>query len=187
MPKAVEVLGQASVDLATAKKRWAAPSYSRATPSVDDANVYTWSKVGLVAIDRATGKERWHHKFEDLNWDKTIAIADDRVVTRADGKLVALAKSSGKVLWQFANDDPYGIGCSSPVIAGDVVLSVLVTKASTMKAFHAVDLASGKELWRHTKFPLRKDEEASLSWYCTPWVADDGTIFVQASGIQALR
>ncbi|MGC4119597.1 MAG: PQQ-binding-like beta-propeller repeat protein [Myxococcales bacterium] len=175
-----------AVELASAKLLWTAASYARATPSLDAECVYTWGPKGLMAIERANGKVRWAYKFEDLNWDKTIAIAADRVVTRADGSLVALDKSKGKVLWKHGPKKPYSIGCASPCIAGDVALCVLVEDGGG-ESFDAVDLATGKLLWSVRDFPLRKTEKAALSYYCTPCIDETGTVYVQAYGIHALR
>lgn len=175
-----------AVELESSKLLWTAPSYARATPSLDAECVYTWGPAGLMAIDRAKGKVRWSHKFEDLNWDKSIAVAADRVVTRADGCLLALDKRDGKLLWKHGPKKPYTIGCASPCIAGNVALCVLVENGGG-ESFDAVDLATGKLLWSVRDFPLREKEKAALSYYCTPCVDEAGTVYVQAYGIHALR
>jgi hypothetical protein len=67
------------------------------------------------------------------------------------------------------------------------MLCVLVEEGRDEPVLSAVDLRSGKLLWKRERFPLRENESALLSWYCTPAVAPDGTILVQAYGLQALR
>lgn len=132
------------------------------------------------------GKPRWTSKVKSVPdcWDKPIAIASDRVVARADGRLVALDKRKGKQLWSVATKNADPIGRASPIIAGDTVMCVLVDDSGTTTAIlHAVDLASGKLRWTRSEFP----ESAPLSWYCTPAVTADGTMLVQAYGLQALR
>jgi len=178
-----------AIDAATQKKKWTAPSCSRAMPTVDEASVYTWTDGGLTAIDRATGKPRWTAKSKDLyrDWSKSIAIAGDRVVARIEGKLAAFDKAKGRRLWSVGMTKPYTIGGASPIVAGDVVVCILVDDDSENPMLHAVDLVSGKVLWTRDKFPLRKTESAPLSYYCTPGVGSDGTVFVQAYGLHALR
>ncbi len=177
-----------AVDLATRKKKWTTPSCARETPSLDDTTIYTWTDGGLTAIDRATGKPRWTSKTEDVysDWGKSIAIAADRVLARVEGKLVAFDKAKGKRLWAVGTKKPYPIGGASPIIAGDVALCILVDDKSEEPILHAVDLASGKVLWKRDEFPNGK-EAAPLSFYCTPAVGADGTVFVQAYGLHALR
>ena len=84
-----------AVDVATQKKRWTIPAYARATPSVDAKHVYVWSTKGILAVDRATGKQKWLAKLDSkrADDDKTFAITGDRLLTRAAGKL--RGKSSG--------------------------------------------------------------------------------------------
>jgi outer membrane protein assembly factor BamB len=167
------------------KLKWKCPAYQRGAPSLDEASVYTWAPDGLTAVDQATGQVRWAHRKEGLDWEKTIAVGADRVVARVDGQLVALDKASGQVLWRTAHERPDAIGSASPVIAGDVVVSF--SMSAGIKSVVGLDLATGKALWSHTDFPLRANEKAELSWYWTPAVGPDGTLYVQAYGLHALR
>ena len=170
-----------AVELASAKKLWATPARG-ASIALDDDTAYTWSMDGVTAYDRATGKKRWAAKFE-IDDKTTLAIGVDRVLARANGSLVALAKKTGKKLWKAAAvKKPYNVGNASPIIAGDVALCVLVDEPGPTDVLHAVDLASGKLLW--TQGPFGADR---VSWYCTPVVTDEGLVVVQAYKLYALR
>lgn len=50
------------------------------------------------------------------------------------------------------------------------------------RALIAVDIATGKTLW---KIDTMKNEP--FSWYSTPSVGSDGTVFVQAYSLHALK
>jgi outer membrane protein assembly factor BamB len=181
-----------AVDLATKKKLWTTLSCANGgTPSLDDSSVYTWTEAGLTAVDRATGKPRWTAKVKQRNyadWEKTIAVAADRVVVRSQGKLEAYDKRKGKRLWSVSFLTPYTIGGASPIIAGTVALCILVDeKDSDKRSLYAVDLATGKLLWHRDDLPHGKGKIAPLSWYCTPTVDAAGTVLVQAYGLHALR
>lgn len=177
-----------AVDFATRKAKWTTQSWSRATPSLDRTSVYTCSANGLAAIDRVTGKTRWAVKVgqSSSDWRNTFAVGEDVVVVRAGGRLIALAKTSGKKRWTVATAHPYSIGCASPIIAGGVALCVLVEDDDDRPILHAVDVATGRLLWKRSEFPLRKGETAKLSWHCTPAVDSKSIVYVQALGLHAM-
>lgn len=181
-----------AVDLATKKAVWTMSAVAYTTPSLDETSVYTWTKGGLTAVDRVTGKPRWTAKTKKAmsgygDGSKTIAVGADRLVVRQDGRVVAYDKAKGKLLWTYSYLTPYGIGDASPIIAGDVVLCVLVDdEDSDKRILCAVDLATGKRLWDFDKLPY-KNGTARPSWYCTPAIAADGTVLVQGYTLCALR
>lgn len=170
-----------AVDVATQKKLWTAPADARATPALDAKHVYTWSEKGILAVDRATGKQKWFAKAEDDD-DKKLAITGDRLLTRAGGKLAAFDLATGKSKWSVGLDTPYYIGNCGPAVGGGVAVCVLIDDDTDKRALIAVDIASGKTLWK-------KDNPGDERWsyYCTPSIASDGTVFVQAYGLHALK
>jgi outer membrane protein assembly factor BamB len=169
-----------AVEVATQKKLWTVAAYGTATPSVDATYVYAWSMDGIMAVDRKTGKRKWLAKVEPC-CNKPFSITNDRLLTRAEGKLSAFDLATGKLKWAVGLDKPYTIGTSSPAVGGGVAACILIDDNTDKRALVAVDIASGKQLWK-----IDKMGDEPFSWYCTPAVTSDGTVLVQAYGLHAL-
>ena len=107
----------------------------RATPTVSDGMVYALGTEGdLVAVDAASGKERWRrHLVRDFggrmmsSWKfaESPLVDGDRVVVTPGGRetvMVALDKRTGRDIWRasmgsFQSRGPDGAGYSSVVIS----------------------------------------------------------------------
>jgi len=173
-----------AVDVATQKKLWTIKAYARTTPSVDAKHVYVWSLDGILAVDRATGKQKWLAKASCD--DKSFALTEDRLLARSDGKLTSFALATGKKQWAVGLDKPYSIGSCGPAVGGGVAVCILIDDNTDKRALVAVDVATGKQLWKRDAMETTDDKEP-FSWYCTPAIGSDGTIFVQAYGLHALK
>lgn len=142
---------------------------------VSEGRVYTQWAEGegekgneyAVALDAATGKELWRVRTDSVYADPsgngdgpraTPAVDGDRLfVMSGRGKLHALDKKTGKLLWQHdlaALGGSVGAGgegsfCSSPLVEGDrVFVEIGADKARRSKSsFAAFDKATGKILW----------------------------------------
>lgn len=124
-----------------------------ATPTVDDGSVYTISKKGhLHRLDAATGKVAWSKNIaEELNiglpeWDLAGSpfIEGDLLALNVGGAGAALDKHTGKVVWSTGTNV---CGYSTPVpfvMDGKRTIAVL-----SADAVAAVELKTGRELWRH--------------------------------------
>ena len=174
-----------AIEVATQKKLWAIPADASATPSLDATCVYTWSPRGILAVDRTTGKQKWLAKLDQQRCcddDKTFAITGERLLTRANGKLASFDLATGKAQWSVGLDTPYGIGNCGPAVGGGVAVCILIDDDTDKRALIAVDIATGKTLW---KFDSMKNEP--FSWDSTPSIGSDGTVFVQAYSLLALK
>lgn len=173
-----------AVDVASQKKLWTIRAIAHATPSVDATCVYTWTDKGILAVDRATGKQKWLATIANKRAydEKTFAITADRLLTRAAGALAAFDLATGKAQWSVVLDKPYSIGSCAPVIGGGVAVCILIDNDTDNRALIGVDLATGKTLWQRAAI-----EGEPLSWYSTPAIANDGTILVQAYSLHALK
>jgi outer membrane protein assembly factor BamB len=107
----------------------------RGTPAVSDGMVYAVGTEGdLVAVDAATGQERWRRNFgrdfggrmmSSWKFAESPLIDGDRVVVTpggADAVMVALDKRTGKDIWRakmgnFPSRGPNGAAYSSVVIS----------------------------------------------------------------------
>jgi outer membrane protein assembly factor BamB len=112
-------------------------------------------KLHAFALD--SGEEQW--SFDLPGFFLSPAVAGDAVFVRAesgeDGYILALSRQAGLKLWQFKVPrvgSPYnnvGGHVTSPVVAEGLVL------AGADKAFHALEVETGKEAWKFkTREPI---------------------------------
>jgi outer membrane protein assembly factor BamB len=161
---------------------------SRSTPTVDGDTVYALGTEGdLVAVDAATGKERWRKSLPGdfggivmsiWKWTESPLVDGDRVVVTPGVKgagLVALNKKTGAEIWRTALPDlgpkgKDGAGYSSIVIGNGAGVRQYVQLMG--RGLVGVNAADGKFLWSYNKVA---NDVANIS---TPVVSGD---FVFAS------
>jgi outer membrane protein assembly factor BamB len=144
----------------------------RSTPAVKDGVVYFGDTEGvLYAINVEDAKEQWKFfidghamKNEDFGFDRRAIISSPVVtgnkviVGGRDGFLYAVDKETGKELWRVNHEVSWII---SSVAVRD---SVVVTGTSDGRFVQAVNLNSGKEIW--------KFRTANIVW-SSPVIVDD--------------
>jgi outer membrane protein assembly factor BamB len=146
--------------------------YGQSSPVVVGSGVYVTARDGnqllTIALDAASGKERWRRAITPARWTEAYkandpasptpaADAQGVVVFFADVGLIAYS-SEGAERWRtplgpFVNF--YGMS-ASPIIAGDLVIQVCDQASGSF--ILAVDRATGRERWR------RPRPEASTAW-----------------------
>ena len=150
-----------------------------ATPLVIDGKLYlttAWSKV--KAFDAATGKALWEYDPEVPGETAVKACCD--VVNRGlatwgdklflgtlDGRLIALDRDSGKVLWEKVTVDrsqAYTITGAPRVIDGKVLIGSGGAEYGVRGYLGAYDADDGEELWRFYTVP-GGDEDAGSPEY----------------------
>jgi outer membrane protein assembly factor BamB len=129
--------------------------FHRATPTVDDGRVYTFSRLGrIVCLDAASGKRLW-----DLNamgqfggskpqWDYagSVLVDGDQAVICPGGSnaaVVALDKKTGKVIWQGGGSEGAAYTTPVPLVLNGKRMYV----TGTAKGFIGVDAKTGKLGW----------------------------------------
>ncbi|MCB9638257.1 MAG: PQQ-binding-like beta-propeller repeat protein [Myxococcales bacterium] len=146
----------------------------------------------LQALSRQDGRLRWKAKFDEDTGYSTgngpLAASQDILVGRdGQGRLRALNLLDGSLRWTYevkGFQAPYSIGHGGVTIAGDTVYAILVEDGSWSKReLVAVDLSTGRELWRLGKMDYFMDgalgrEKQEFSWDCTPAV-HEGVLFAQ--------
>lgn len=125
------------------------------TPVIDDRFVYYLSRPGtVICLTLSDGALRWSKPVSEETgirvpgWGFAGAplIVGDRLILTMGESGVALDKHTGHVLWQSADKEA---GYTSPVLASgksstqDQKLLVMASG----RAFHGVDLVTGKLLW----------------------------------------
>ena len=106
---------------------------------------------GLVAVDLATGHERWRVRT-DVPVTAAPAIDGDTVIaTRSDGMLIAYGLADGAERWRYAIADHLASNAGTlwapPAIADHVVY------AGVPGRFAAVDVATGEAVWSVDRTP----------------------------------
>jgi outer membrane protein assembly factor BamB len=147
-----------ALDTKSGRERWrfATRGRVRSSPAVADGVVYAGSFDGhLYALDAATGKERWRfategvsHDLEKFGFDRrsiqgSPTVAGDAVLVGArDGHLYAVERADGRKRWSFDHVVSWVVG--TPAYADGVAY----VGSSDGLFVQAIDVASGKELWR---------------------------------------
>ena len=126
-----------------------------ATPAVDGATVYTFSKEGdLFCLNKESGKVRWSRKFElwpqqPGDWPNTWRYAGSPLVLF--GKLIlsvgqsgrALRPEDGMSLWESPTGHP---GYSSPVPIPSTNRDQLVFFSG--HALYGAEAGAGRQVWK---------------------------------------
>lgn len=139
-----------------------------ATPIVVDGVLYvtsTWSRV--FALDAKTGKPIWQYDPQvPREWGKKgccdvvnrgVAVTGDKVLVGTfDGRLVALDKADGAVIWEVNTIDrsrPYTITGAPRVVKDKVVIGNGGADYGVRGYFSAYDVESGDLAWRFYTVP----------------------------------
>jgi outer membrane protein assembly factor BamB len=152
-----------AVDAATGAEKWRFKTGDKvySSPAISDGVVFVGSRDRhLYAIDVATGRERWRFQTSDISPGyvqgdlhltrllgvySSPAVAGGAVYFGAhDGNLYSLDATSGQERWRLELGDPV---ITSPAIA-DGVLYIPDNTAGTGGILLAVDVETGREMWR---------------------------------------
>ncbi|MFO1063618.1 MAG: PQQ-binding-like beta-propeller repeat protein [Pirellulales bacterium] len=137
----------------------------------------------ILCLDAATGKQLWAHEYDRhyfLSYGSgpraTPTVDGDKVYALgAEGDLICLESSNGKVVWQknlattYKSESPIWGHSASPLVYGNLLICLAGGEGSVVVA---LDKQTGKEVWRALS--------ASEIGYCAP------TIFKHSSGDQLI-
>jgi outer membrane protein assembly factor BamB len=179
-----------ALDTATGKELWRTPtgrSFSerrgngpRGTPTIDGDRLYAMAADGtLVCLDTASGKRVWGmnvlERFggKSPNWGITESplVDGDRLIVTPGGpgaSVVALAKTSGELVWK-SQSDPAHYSSPMPFDIGGARKVVVVTARGAM----ALDMKNGELEWRYDKVANR------VANIATP-IVRDGHVFLSS-------
>ncbi len=161
-----------ALDRSTGAERWKAewpgaisvPFYAksrgdwiRATPALDNGTLYVAGMRDLlVALDAATGAERWRVDFmttfsttvPEFGFISSPLVDRGAVYVQAANSVVKLDARTGAVVWRTLNGGPSVMesgAFSSPIVASLAGVRQLVVQ--TRETLNGVDLATGSALW----------------------------------------
>jgi len=131
-------------------------SWIRATPALDGDTLYVAGiRDVLVALDEATGKERWRADFPKLlgtslpsfGFVSSPLVVGEALFVQAGASLVKLDKRTGKLLWQSLKEEGgmMASAFASPVLARIAGTEQLVVQTRTRLV--GVEPVAGKVLW----------------------------------------
>lgn len=138
-----------SLDIKTGKLIWKykAGKSVLASPTIHKGVVYIGASDGIFrAIDLKTGKLVW--EFKDVKgFVESKAWVDDSGVYFGTwgSMLYALSPKDGSLLWSWTNHKGRGL---SPAAVWPVKANGKIFVATPERMTHAIDAASGTELWR---------------------------------------
>ena len=157
------------------------------SPKSDGRNVYIGSGDGyFYCLDVRTGKVNWKY-FANARIRTTPSLSSDKIVFGTmEGYVIALNKK-GKEDWKFATDGvknkfaDFGLDGSS-VFCNPAIKDGIVSFGGRDFKLYALDLATGKELWR---FKHPNSWVLSTSIYDSKVYAGSGSAgFVHASELK---
>jgi outer membrane protein assembly factor BamB len=163
-----------------------------ATPVVLDGVVYTQDlQSNVYAIDLASGRLRWEHRYGLLDLGPNgVNVGDGRVYGATTLFAFALDARSGRELWRrgIVRNDHEGIDMAPGYHDGTVFVSTVPTRpevqygAGARPYLWALDASSGRPRWRWAQVPADLWGDASLNtggglWH-TPAFDGRGAMFV---------
>ncbi len=131
-------------------------------PIVHDGVMYVTTMTSTVALDAATCRMKWRHRWEpkdSMAWERNrgVVVKDGRVIRATpDGYLLALNADRGALLWarQVAKPDDGETFTMAPLVFEDLVLIGPAGSENNMQgwvgAFRASD---GSPVWRFNTVP----------------------------------
>lgn len=137
-----------------------------ASPLVVDGLMYvTQAPNDVLAVDPLTGRVFWNYSYTPASSarlccglvNRGLAILGDSLfMGTIDGHVVALDRSSGKVLWNVAVAEPtlgYAITLAPLVIKDKVLVGTAGGEYGIRGFISALDAKTGKEAWRFYTIP----------------------------------
>jgi outer membrane protein assembly factor BamB len=146
--------------------------YTGMSPLITDglviAHLGTTEKGEVVALDLATGKEKWKWEGDGPAYSSpSIMIVDGKkhVVVQTEKNLLSIALDDGKLLWRVATPAQQRFyNCPSPYINGQVIYYTgQGTGTKALQVIKESDKFTTKELWSNPEIgakwntPLLKD------------------------------
>jgi len=163
-----------------------------ATPLVLNGILYTTGPWNIIyALNGKTGAELWHYDPkvppEKLRYaccgvsNRGVALWQDKVFEGTlDGRLLALDRDSGKLLWEVQTGEnglPYAISGAPRVVNGKVIIGNGGAEYGVRGYVTAYDAATGGQVWRFyivpgdpaRGFESRAMEMAAKTWSGEWW------------------
>ena len=142
---------------------WTLPTKGLAikgTPIVVDGVMYVTTPNHVWAVDATTGLKLWAYERKSIGnmiANRGVAYLDGKVYFGTpDAHVIALDAVTGKLVWDVTVADVafgYYIATSPLIVKGKLIIGTSGDVADVTHALHALDPATGKELWKLDTIP----------------------------------
>jgi outer membrane protein assembly factor BamB len=125
----------------------------------------------VLALDPATGKERWSSKGLGPGYASPLAVTIDNVrqiVTMTNSSIIGIDASNGAPLWSIPFPDDWHENIVTPIWTGSALIV-----SGTRQGTHAYALARAGGAWQ----PAQLWRNADVTMYTVSPVFADGTIY----------
>lgn len=153
------------------------PDGSRATPVIDEGNLYLLNGNGLIGCyDTSNGERKWSRQAKEFGgkpggwgYAESVLIYENMAIFKPGGEscIVALDKTNGETIWKSSGFDA-GPEYGSCIVVSYQGQTMIVT--GTSKGLFAVDAARGNTLWSN-------DWSSGNTANCPTPAYSDGHIF----------
>jgi outer membrane protein assembly factor BamB len=121
----------------------------------------------FVALDAASGAERWHFDGSDWFWAKPLITDDTLYVATTGGRVYALDRASGQERWH-SNTTESDVHTSPVIVGGALVI------ADRHGWVYGLDPNNGTELWRQ--------QQPGKSFFADPLVSQSDIFYASSDG-----
>jgi outer membrane protein assembly factor BamB len=129
------------------------------SPVIEGANIIVYTGDDLrggqvMALDAATGKERWTWQGEGPGYASPIVTEFAGVrqfITMSDKSVIALNAANGQLLWRFAWPDEWNENIVTPLRAGELLILSGVRKGTVALR---VGKAGAQQVWHNPELTL---------------------------------
>lgn len=134
-----------------------------ASPVIDGGNVivYTGDDIRggvMVALDAATGKEKWRWTGEGPGYASPIIATFEgvrQVVTMTDKSVIGVAAKDGQLLWRLAWPDEWNENIVTPLVyKNSLILSGVRNGTMAIEPTKTGDKWEAKQLWHNRELTL---------------------------------
>ena len=125
----------------------------------------------VIALDPATGKERWSSKGLGPGYASPLAVTIDRVrqiITMTNGSIIGIDASNGAPLWSIPFPDDWHENIVTPIWTGSALIV-----SGTRQGTHAYALVRVGGAWQ----PKQLWKNAEVTMYTVSPVFADGMIY----------
>ena len=129
----------------------------------------------VLALDPATGKERWASKGLGPGYASPLAVTIDKVrqiITMTNGSIIGIDAGNGTPLWSIPFPDDWHENIVTPIWTGG---SLIVS--GTRQGTHAYALTRAGTAWQ----PKQIWKNAEVTMYTTSPVFSDGVIYAMSN------
>ncbi|HWI19819.1 MAG TPA: PQQ-binding-like beta-propeller repeat protein [Vicinamibacterales bacterium] len=125
----------------------------------------------VLALDPATGKERWSSKGAGPGYASPVAVTIDgvrQIITMTNGSIIGIDAANGAPLWSIPFPDEWHENIVTPIWTGSALIV-----SGTRQGTHAYAIARAGNQWKATQ----RWRNAEVTMYTVSPVFADGVVY----------